>query len=91
MRSTCARNDYESGIELVATSDNVVMRARSRKSTDWRRCGSAGCMRPRYVVDAINRTRGPFNVNAPAIAAGVAALSDTAHVEHAARAQRHAG
>jgi histidinol-phosphate aminotransferase len=32
----------------------------------------------------LNRTRGPFNVNAPAIAAGVAALEDRAHVEHAA-------
>jgi histidinol-phosphate aminotransferase len=33
------------------------------------------------VIDAINRIRGPFNVNAPSIAAGVAAIADTAHVE----------
>ena len=33
------------------------------------------------MIDAINRIRGPFNVNAPAIAAGVAAIRDTAHVE----------
>jgi histidinol-phosphate aminotransferase len=33
------------------------------------------------VVDAINRMRGPFNVNAAAQAAGIAALEDTAHVE----------
>jgi histidinol-phosphate aminotransferase len=33
------------------------------------------------VVAAINRIRGPFNVNAPAIAAGIAAIRDTAHVE----------
>ncbi len=39
---------------------------------------------PAHVIDAINRTRGPFNVNAPAMAAGVAALSDMAHVERAA-------
>jgi histidinol-phosphate aminotransferase len=32
------------------------------------------------VVDAVNRIRGPFNVNGPSIAAGVAALSDDAHV-----------
>jgi histidinol-phosphate aminotransferase len=38
---------------------------------------------PAHVVDAINRIRGPFNVNAPAIAAGVAAIRDTAHVERA--------
>jgi histidinol-phosphate aminotransferase len=36
---------------------------------------------PAHIVDAINRIRGPFNVNAPAIAAGVAAMRDVAHVE----------
>jgi histidinol-phosphate aminotransferase len=38
------------------------------------------------VVDAVNRIRGPFNVNAPAIAAGIAALAD---VEHQERAREH--
>ena len=38
------------------------------------------------MVDALNRIRGPFNVNAPAIAAGVAAIADTAHVE---RSRQH--
>ena len=33
------------------------------------------------MVDAVNRIRGPFNVNAPSIAAGVAALADVGHVE----------
>ena len=37
---------------------------------------------PSHVVDAINRIRGPFNVNAPAIAAGVAAIRDAAHIEY---------
>jgi histidinol-phosphate aminotransferase len=31
-------------------------------------------------VDALNRVRGPFNVNAPAITAGAAAIADDAHV-----------
>jgi histidinol-phosphate aminotransferase len=38
---------------------------------------------PAHVIDAVNRIRGPFNVNAPAIAAGIAAMRDTGHVEHA--------
>jgi histidinol-phosphate aminotransferase len=38
---------------------------------------------PEHVVDALNRIRGPFNVTAPAIAAGIAAIEDTAHVERA--------
>jgi histidinol-phosphate aminotransferase len=37
---------------------------------------------PAHVVDAVNRIRGPFNVNAAAIAAGIAAIEDTAHQEH---------
>ena len=40
---------------------------------------------PAHVVDAINRIRGPFNVNSAAMAAGIAALEDSAHLE-AARA-----
>src|SRR5262249_14343701 len=36
---------------------------------------------PAHVVDAINRSGGPFNVNGPAMAAGIAALQDGAHVE----------
>ena len=33
--------------------------------------------------DAINRIRGPFNVNGPAILAGIAAIEDHAHQERA--------
>jgi histidinol-phosphate aminotransferase len=32
------------------------------------------------VADALNRIRGPFNVGGPALDAGVAAVSDDAHV-----------
>jgi histidinol-phosphate aminotransferase len=38
---------------------------------------------PAHVVDAINRMRGPFNVSATSIEAGVAAVRDRAHVERA--------
>jgi histidinol-phosphate aminotransferase len=36
---------------------------------------------PSHVIDAMNRMRGPFNVNAAAIEAGTAAMADRAHVE----------
>jgi histidinol-phosphate aminotransferase len=36
---------------------------------------------PAPIVDALNRIRGPFNVSSPAIAAGIAAIEDSAHVE----------
>ena len=38
---------------------------------------------PLHVIDALNRIRGPFNLNGPALAAGVASLADAAHVERA--------
>lgn len=78
------RNDYEAGIELVATSDNVVMTRTFSKIYGLAslRLGWAYC--PAHVVDVLNRVRGPFNVSLPAQAAGVAALQDTAFTEAAA-------
>ncbi|MEC9368040.1 MAG: histidinol-phosphate transaminase [Pseudomonadota bacterium] len=77
------RNDYEAGIELVATTDNTVMTRTFSKihGLAGLRIGWAYC--PPGVADVLNRIRGPFNLSSPAIAAGVAALADTAHVEKA--------
>jgi len=74
-------NDYESGIELVATSENVVMTRTFSKIYGLAALRLGWMYGPAHVVDAINRIRGPFNVNAPAIAAGIAAIRDSAHVE----------
>ena len=79
------RNDYESGIELVATSDNVVMCRTFSKIYGLAALRLGWMYGPAHVVDAVNRIRGPFNVNAAAMAAGVAAVADAAHIE-AARA-----
>lgn len=75
------RNDYEAGIELVATTGNTVMTRTFSKIHGLAalRLGWAYC--PESVADVLNRIRGPFNVSAPAIAAGVAALEDGRHVE----------
>jgi histidinol-phosphate aminotransferase len=75
------RNDYESGIELVATSDNVVMCRTFSKIHGLAALRLGWMYGPAHVIDVINRIRGPFNVNAPAIAAGIAAIEDTAHQE----------
>jgi histidinol-phosphate aminotransferase len=80
------RNDYESGIELVATSDNVVMTRTFSKIYGLAGLRLGWLYGPAHVVDAVNRIRGPFNVGAPSIAAGVAAIADAAHVE---RARQH--
>ena len=77
------RNDYESGIELVSTFDNVVMTRTFSKiyGLAGLRLGWAYC--PAHVADVLNRIRGPFNVSAPAMAAGAAAIADQAFVERA--------
>lgn len=75
------RNDYEAGIELVATSENVVMCRTFSKIYGLAAVRLGWMYGPAHVVDAVNRIRGPFNVNAPAIAAGVAAIKDAAHLE----------
>jgi histidinol-phosphate aminotransferase len=77
------RNDYESGIELVATSENVVMTRTFSKIYGLAGLRLGWLYGPAHVVDALNRIRGPFNVGAPSIAAGVAAIADAAHVESA--------
>jgi histidinol-phosphate aminotransferase len=77
-------NDYEAGIELVATSQNAVMTRTFSKIYGLAalRLGWAYC--PAAIADALNRIRGPFNVTGPSIAAGVAALNDQPHMQEAA-------
>jgi histidinol-phosphate aminotransferase len=75
------RNDYEAGIELVATSENVVMARTFSKIHGLAAVRLGWLYGPAHVIDAINRIRGPFNTNAPAIAAGIAAIEDIAHQE----------
>ncbi len=75
------RNDYASGIELVSTSQNVVMTRTFSKIHGLAALRLGWCYSPAAVADALNRIRGPFNVSAPAIAAGVAALEDHGHVD----------
>ena len=77
------RNDYEAGLELVATSANVVMTRTFSKIYGLAalRLGWAYC--PAHVADVLNRVRGPFNISGPAIAAGAAAMADHDFVERA--------
>jgi histidinol-phosphate aminotransferase len=83
-----ARNDYEPGIALVDAAlrdgaENVVMLRTFSKiyALGGMRLGWAYC--PPAVADVLNRVRNPFNVNAAAQAAGVAALADLTAVDRA--------
>ena len=77
------RNDYESGIELVATCNNVVMTRTFSKIYGLAALRVGWMYGPAHVIDVINRIRGPFNVNTPAMLAAIAAINDTEHMEKA--------
>lgn len=82
--------DYDAGAKLVDASGTMV-EGRSLGTTVMTRTFSKiygmGGMRlgwayaPAAVVDVLSRVRGPFNVNAAAMAAGVAALAEPGWIE----------
>ncbi len=74
-----SRNDYEIGIELVATTENTVMTHTFSKIHGLAALRIGWMFGPAHIVDAVNRIRGPFNVSTPAMLAAVAAIEDTAH------------
>jgi len=78
------RNDYESGIELAATTENVIMTRTFSKIYGLANLRLGWGFGPAHVIDALNRIRGPFNVSGLAIAAGIEAVKDRAFVEKAA-------
>lgn len=74
-------DDYTAGNDLVDQAGNVVM------TRTFSKIHALGGLRlgwgyfPAEIAGVVNRVRGPFNVNAAALAAGVAALEDTAFTE----------
>jgi histidinol-phosphate aminotransferase len=80
------RNDYEPGVKLVDKSDNVVMLRTFSKIFALAGLRLGWGYFPPAIADVLNRVRGPFNVSAAALAAGVAALNDT---EALAKARVH--
>ncbi|MES0885046.1 pyridoxal phosphate-dependent aminotransferase [Roseibium sp. SCP14] len=70
------RNDYESGLALAATSENVFMTRTFSKIYGLANLRLGWGFGPAHVIDALNRIRGPFNTSGVAIAAGIAAVKD---------------
>ncbi|WP_428674759.1 pyridoxal phosphate-dependent aminotransferase [Roseibium sp.] len=80
------KNDYESGIELAATSDNVFMTRTFSKIYGLANLRLGWGFGAAHIIDALNRIRGPFNVSGMAGAAGIAAVKDR---EFVARSVEH--
>lgn len=75
------RPDYDPGTALVEAGTNTVMTRTFSKIFGLGGVRLGWCYAPAHVADILNRVRGPFNVNAPAMAAGVAALAEPGWVE----------
>jgi len=75
---------HDGGAGLVKTRDNVVMTRTFSKIYGLAALRLGWAYGPAHVIDVLNRVRGPFNVTAPALAAGEAAVRDRAWVEHCA-------
>ena len=73
--------DYESGVQLAATADNVVVTRTFSKIHALGGLRIGWCTGSPAVIDVLNRVRGPFNVSTPAQNAAIAALADQAHVD----------
>ena len=74
------RNDYSAGLELASEVENVVMTRTFSKVHGLAALRVGWMYAPEAVIDALDRFRGPFNINAMAIVAGAAAIRDRAHV-----------
>ena len=75
------RNDYESGMELAASADNVIVTRTFSKIHGLAALRIGWAYASREIIQTLERVRGPFNVNALAIAAGAAAMRDRSHID----------
>jgi histidinol-phosphate aminotransferase len=78
-------SDYDSGLELARSSDNVVMIRTFSKIYGLAGLRVGWAYGPDHVIGTLNRVRGPFSVNIAAQRAAIAALEDRAHLEKSVR------
>ncbi len=76
-------NDYEAGIELVATTPNTIMTRTFSKIYGLAAARVGWGYAPARIADAMNRIRSPFNLAQPSVEAAAAALEDRQHIAQA--------
>jgi histidinol-phosphate aminotransferase len=72
--------DYEDGISLVKENTNTIVFHTFSKIYGLPALRLGWAFAPAHIIDVMNRVRSPFNVNSPALAAGVAAMEDQAYI-----------
>lgn len=83
-----SKNDYSSGLEMAGSYENVLMTRTFSKIYGLAALRLGWAYGPHAVIDAINRVRGPFNINALAQTAGIAAIEDEGFVDKSAEFNR---
>ena len=81
--------DYDAGFDLARARENVVVTRTFSKIYGLASLRLGWCYAPAGICDAMNRVRSPFNVNDPAMRAGIAAVEDDAHIEAAVAHNTH--
>ncbi|MEM8753517.1 MAG: histidinol-phosphate transaminase [Pseudomonadota bacterium] len=71
--------DYDGGLSLALRRDNVVMTRTFSKIYGLAALRVGWMVAPEPIVDVMHRIRGPYNVNAAAQAAAIAAMRDVDH------------
>ncbi|MEM9783273.1 MAG: aminotransferase class I/II-fold pyridoxal phosphate-dependent enzyme, partial [Pseudomonadota bacterium] len=66
----------DAGLSLALARDNVVATRTFSKIHGLAALRLGWACGPAHVISVLNRVRGPFNVSAPALAAGAAAIRD---------------
>jgi histidinol-phosphate aminotransferase len=72
--------DYEDGISLVRENTNTIVFHTFSKIYGLPALRLGWAFAPAHIIDVMNRVRSPFNVNTPALSAGVAAMEDQAYI-----------
>ncbi len=72
---------YSPGIELAREYDNVVVTRTFSKIHGLAAMRLGWAYAQSSIIDVLHRVRGPFNVNLPAIEAGIAAIQDRDFIE----------
>jgi histidinol-phosphate aminotransferase len=76
-----ARRDYPNALDFFKTGRNLVVLRTFSKAYGLAGLRLGYAVGPESVIDTLERVRPPFNVSLPAQAAGVAALTDKAHLK----------
>ena len=81
--------DYKGALDLVDNHDNMVVTRTFSKIHGLAAVRLGWMYAPEYIADIIQRVRGPFNVNLPAIEAGIAAIEDKEFLEKSKNFNKH--